>query len=189
MLWILICTVHLTVRSYNVTCAFQSESTFSSCLNVKELLARNSHDIWSLSGCNGIRTYDHLSRKRTLNHLAKLTNWLSPVASTYLYGVFDCMFLCHIRVSEWVLTLWLSECQGTPPTGNRHDICSLSNSSHLSVDSHMWIEHTVKCTVQISTVPSLINGRCKMRTPLISGWFCFSRRSSGQTLLKKQTSN
>ena len=45
----------LTVCSY-VTYAFQSESTLCSCLNVKELFARNKGDIWSLSDCNGSRT-------------------------------------------------------------------------------------------------------------------------------------
>ena len=43
-----------------------------SCLNVKELLARSRCHIWSLRGSNGIRTHNHLVRKRTLNHLAKL---------------------------------------------------------------------------------------------------------------------
>ena len=35
----------LTVCSYHVTYAFQSESTLYSCLNVKELLARNRREI------------------------------------------------------------------------------------------------------------------------------------------------
>ena len=30
-----------------------------------------------LSDCNGIRTHNHLIRKRTLNHLASLAKWLS----------------------------------------------------------------------------------------------------------------
>ena len=34
-----------------------------------ELLARNRHDIWSLSDNNAIRINNHLVRKRTLNHL------------------------------------------------------------------------------------------------------------------------
>ena len=34
-----------TVCSYHVTYAFQSESTFYSCLNVKELLARSRREI------------------------------------------------------------------------------------------------------------------------------------------------
>ena len=36
---------YLTVWSYHVTYAFQSEFTFCSCLNVKELLAQNMHEI------------------------------------------------------------------------------------------------------------------------------------------------
>ena len=55
--------------------------------------------------CNWTRTQNHLVHKRTLNHLAKLTKWLSCVLSIYLYGAFDCMFLsCHVRFSEWFHT-------------------------------------------------------------------------------------
>ena len=80
------------------------------CLNVKELLARSRYPIWSLSDSNRIPNYNHLFRKETLKHLAKLAKWLSCVVSTYLYGAFDCMVLsCQIRV-----TVNLPECQGTP---------------------------------------------------------------------------
>ena len=58
------------------------------------------------SDCNWTRILNHLARKRTLNHLAKLAKWLNCVLSTYLYSAFDCMFLsCHVRVSEWIHTL------------------------------------------------------------------------------------
>ena len=57
---------------YHFTYAFRSESTLYNCLNAKELLAQNRHDIWSLSDSNIIRTHNYLVRKRTLNHLAKL---------------------------------------------------------------------------------------------------------------------
>ena len=60
--------------------AFQSKSTLCSCLNVKEHLARNRSDIWSLSDNNGIQTHNHLVCKRTLNHytkLASLAKWSS----------------------------------------------------------------------------------------------------------------
>ena len=104
-----------TVRCYRVTYAFQSDSTLYICLNVKELLAGNRRDIWSSSNCNGTRTYNHLVRKRTLNHLAKMVKLLSYVVSAYLYGAFDCMLLsCHVRISEWTHTLYLPERQGTP---------------------------------------------------------------------------
>ena len=105
----------MSVCSYHITYAFQSESTLYSGLNVKELLARNRCDNWSLSDCIGTWTHSYLVRKRTLNHLAKLAEWLSCVVSTCLYGEFDYMFLsCHVRVSEWIHTLYLPECHGTP---------------------------------------------------------------------------
>ena len=62
----------LTVCSCHVTYAFQSQSTLYSCLNVKELLARSRHEIWSLSDYNWTRTQNCLVRKRTLNHVIKL---------------------------------------------------------------------------------------------------------------------
>ena len=71
--------------------------------------------ITCLSDCNRTQTHKHLVCKRTLNYLAKLAKWFSYVVRTYLYRAFDCMLLsCHVRVSEWIHTLYLSECQGTP---------------------------------------------------------------------------
>ena len=67
--------MHLTVFYYHVMYAFQSESTVYSCLNVKELLSRNRHDIWRLDDSNGIRTHHQLVRKRTLNHIPKWVKW------------------------------------------------------------------------------------------------------------------
>ena len=73
-----------------------------------------SHKSWCKISfdCNWTRTQNHLVLKQTLNHLAKLTKWLSCVLSTYLYNAFDCIFLsCHICDSEWIHTLivaWMS---------------------------------------------------------------------------------
>ena len=83
--------------------------------NVKKLLAQKRRAIWSLSYCNGTQTHNHLVRKRKLNGLCELTQWLSWVVSTYLYGAFDCMLLSyHIHISEWIHTVYLTECQRTP---------------------------------------------------------------------------
>ena len=96
----------LTICYYHVMYTFQSESTLYSCLNIKELLAWNWHDIWSLRSSNAMWPHNHLVRKWTLNHLAKLAKWLSCVASIYLYGAFDCMLLsCHVHISEWIKEL------------------------------------------------------------------------------------
>ena len=62
---------NMSARYYHVTHAFQSESTLCSCMNVKELLARNKYDIRSLIDSNRIRIHNHLVCKRTLSHLAK----------------------------------------------------------------------------------------------------------------------
>ena len=43
---IFVTRVYLTLCSYHVTCAFQSESTLYSCLNFKELFARNRRGIY-----------------------------------------------------------------------------------------------------------------------------------------------
>ena len=37
--------------------------------------------LWSLSGCNGTQTHNHLVRKRTLTHLAKLASDLASASS------------------------------------------------------------------------------------------------------------
>ena len=55
--------IMLTVCSYHVTYAFQSESTLCSCLNVKELFAWIRCKIWSLSDCNWTRTHNHFVYK------------------------------------------------------------------------------------------------------------------------------
>ena len=94
------------VCSYHVKYAFQRESTLYSCVNVKELLAWNRCNIYSLSDCNGTRTHNHLVRKRPLTHLVKLAKWLSCVSSTYMYSAFDCIFSsCHVHVLESIYTL------------------------------------------------------------------------------------
>ena len=62
-------TNDFTVSYYHVMYLFQSESTLYSYQSVKELLAQNRPDIWSLSDSNGIRTLSNLVRKWTLNYL------------------------------------------------------------------------------------------------------------------------
>ena len=109
-----ICTVYLTVCSCHATYPFKREFPLYIRLNVKKLLSWNSRYIWSLSDWNRTRTHSHLVRKRSPNYLGKLTKWYSWIVNTYLYGTFYCMFLsCHVRLSEWIHTLYLSECQAT----------------------------------------------------------------------------
>ena len=60
----------MTVCSYHVTYTFQSESTFYSCVNVKELLLEANAK--SEVKVTATRTHNHLVHKQTLKHLAKL---------------------------------------------------------------------------------------------------------------------
>ena len=76
-------------------CAFQSESTLYSSLNIKKLFAANSCNILILSDSSGIRTHNHLVRKPTLKHLDKLDKTLTSAMSTYIYGVLIVCY-CHV---------------------------------------------------------------------------------------------
>ena len=51
------------------------------CLNVKELFARSSRHICSVVDNNGIRTDNHLVRKRKINHLPKLAQVICLIAA------------------------------------------------------------------------------------------------------------
>ena len=85
------------------------------CVNIKELLALKRRGIWGLNDWNWNRTRNHLVCKGTLKHLAKLIKSLSWVVSTNLYRAFDCMLLTyHVRILEWIDTLYLPEDEGAP---------------------------------------------------------------------------
>ena len=60
-----------TVRYFHVTYRVSGEFNSIVCLNVKGLLTRRRCHFWNLSDSNEIRTFNHLVRKGTLNHLAK----------------------------------------------------------------------------------------------------------------------
>ena len=146
--------VHLSVCLYYVTYAFQNKSTLYIGLNVTEFLAKNRRDIGSLSDCNGTRIHNDLVRRGTLNHLAKLKEWVSWIVSTDLYGAFDCMFLsCHVRVSEWIHTLSLPACQGTSCSKEAWYLKfkRLQDRVWIQSETRTYVEDTVKCIVQIST--------------------------------------
>ena len=100
--WTWLRRISLTKYYYHVTCQYQNESTLYSCLNVKELLARNRPHIWSLSDNNGIRTHNQLVRKRTLNHCSftnKVVVGSNPVAVTPV-SLFIFQFLTAER--DWM---------------------------------------------------------------------------------------
>ena len=147
----------VTVFYYHDTHTCQSESTFYSCLDVKELLARNRRDIWSLSGSNGTQTHNHLVRKRTLNNLAKLVKWLSCVVSTictvhlvvcYYYVAYgfqseSTLYNC-LNIKE--LLAW-----------KRRDIWSLSDTNGSWTHNHLVWKRSLVAVTEISDIASVLS--------------------------------
>ena len=111
---------------YHATYVLQSKSTLYSFVNVKKVLAWNRHDIWSLSGSNGIRTHNHLVRKQTLSHLLSARLWtkwlwvwilLLPLKPLYMTITLKSInvwigweMFCKVATLEWFIfssnSLW-----------------------------------------------------------------------------------
>ena len=135
VLWAGICTVHLTVCYYHVTHAFQSDSRPYSCLDVKEILARNKRDIWSLSDSNRIRTPNYLICERTIIDLAK---WSVPMIELYCeYLSVRCIWLyvTYAFQNEFVLYSCLNVKEIR--AWNRGNIGSLSDSDVIRTHNHL----------------------------------------------------
>ena len=167
MFWVLFCTVHFNVYSCHATYAFQSESTLYICLNVKEFLPQSRCEIWRSSDCNWTRTQNHLVLKRTLNHLAKLAKWLSCVLSSYLYSAFDSIFLsCPVRISEWIQTLYLPECQELLAR-SRREIWRWSDCNWTQTQNHLVLKRTLN---HLAKLAKWLN--CVLSTYLHSAFDC-----------------
>ena len=137
------------------------------CMNVKELLAWSRRHIWSLSETNEVRTHNNLARKRTLNHLAKLANWLSWVVSTYLYGAFGRIFLsCHVRNSEWIHNIVCLNVKELLARRNHH-IWTLSDSNEIRTNNHLSCKPTRNHRGKLVKWLS-----CVARTYLYGGFDC-----------------
>ena len=112
------------------------------CLTVRELLARNRLEIWSVSECNWARTHNHLVHKQTPNHLAKLAKWLSRAVSTYLYGT---LTVCSYHVtyafqSESILYCCLNVRELI--NQNRLEVWSVSHCKWARAHNHLVRKRT-----------------------------------------------
>ena len=87
----------LTVCSDHVTSTFWSECTLCSFLNIKELLATNRRDIWSLSNCSRSQFHNHSFHEGTPNHLVPLEHKI------------DLPFSCKRWTSTKIIRLELSQ--------------------------------------------------------------------------------
>ena len=67
-----LCCEYLSVSCIIIMSRTRFRVNLVALINIKELFARNRRDIYSLRDSSRIQTHNHLVRKRTLNHLAKL---------------------------------------------------------------------------------------------------------------------
>ena len=99
-------TMLLTVCSYNVTYAFQSESTLYSCLNVKELLALNRGKIWNLSD-PVIQSYYLLVNLIIYNFFRDVTNHRKKTNRAVVFSSRPLTNILKYRNHRWNLpTIW-----------------------------------------------------------------------------------
>ena len=84
--------------------------------------------------CNETRTHNHLVRKRTLNHLAKLEKWFSCVMSTVHLTVCSYYVTYESTVYSYLNAKKLF-------AQNRRDIWSLSNCNKTRNHNHLVCKH------------------------------------------------
>ena len=150
MFWVLICTVQLTVCSYHVTYAFQSQSTIYFCLNLKDLFAQSRHVMSRLSDWNWTWTQDHLVDKLTLNHLAKLTKWRA------VFWVLFCKVQlngCSYHVtnsfqSEFILYSFQNVQELL--ARSRREMWSLSDCHWTQTQNHVSPKPTLNCLAKLT---------------------------------------
>ena len=127
---------------------FQRDSTLYSCLNVKELLARSRCESWNLSDCNWTRIQNHLVRKRTLNHLAKLAKWLSCFLSQWaVFWVYSIHTFLHNQSILFHLLWQLSSTLGGKLISCRPPFCTpqkrVASSLQFGQEENI-LEHSIE---------------------------------------------
>ena len=107
------------------------------------------------------------------------------IVRTYMYGALDCMFLsCHVRISEWIYTLYFDSCQGTPCSKqarylksqqrdlNRHSLSLETNTQPFSQTDQMFelcCDYlTVRCIWLYVIIMSCTRFRVNLHTILVS---------------------
>ena len=135
--------MHLTVCSCHVTDAFQGEFTLYSCLNVKQLFARSSCEMWRLSDCNWTRTQNHLPWNE---HLNIWPNWQNdwPVFWVHICRVHLMVCSCHVT-NAFQIESTLYSClnvEELPPQSTRK-IWRLSDCNWTRTQKHLLLKRTL----------------------------------------------
>ena len=114
-----LCCEYLSVRCIWLYLSIMSRMSFRVnphsivCLNYREILARRRRHISSWSESNGIRIYNYLVCKRTLNHLGNRSNdW--GVLWVLICMVPLILSYCQVTYESESTLYSLTECQGSP---------------------------------------------------------------------------
>ena len=152
--------VYFFVCYYHVMYVFQSESTFYSCLNVKELLAQNKLNI-CLSDSKGIRNRNHLLCKHTqpfsqTGQMTELCCECLSVPSIWLYVII--MLHTCFGVNLHSIVAWVSRnCLLETDT-----IICISDSNRIWAHNHLvhkrTLEHLPRLAKWLSCVVSYLHG-------------------------------
>ena len=128
------------------------------CVNVKELFAQNTRNIWSLSDWNGTRNYNHLVPKQ----LSSIwSNWPNDWAELWglictVHLTLCCSHITYAFQSESALYICLNVMELLAP--NRRDIWSLSDCKGTQNHNHLvpkqTFNHLTKLTKWFSWVES-----------------------------------
>ena len=156
---VLICTGDLTLCSYHVAYAFQSESTLYILLNVREPLSSNRCDIWSLSGCIRLEsTTTFFTNKQSTIWRNWPNNWAELrvlICSVHLTVCSYHITYCFHSES----TLYICPNVKELFAQKRRDICSLIDCNGAGTQSHLFhkrtFNHLAKITKWLRWVESI----------------------------------
>ena len=117
------------------------------CLNVKALLSQSRRHIWSLTDSNRIRTHDHLVRKRTINHLAKVVELCHEYLSVrciWLYVIIMSRTSFRVKLHS-IVCLNIKELFAR----SRRHIWSKSDSNEIRTHNHLVRKRTLDHLAQL----------------------------------------
>ena len=84
-------------------------STLYSCLNIKELLAQNRHDIWSKNDCNGTQPHSLWKNVQPFSQTGQMIElWCEYVSVRCIWLYVIMMSRTHFRVYPHYIVSWMS---------------------------------------------------------------------------------
>ena len=151
-MWVLICTMRLTVCSYQSCHVRASEWIHTlwllECQGTPcSKQARNLKFTWLQLDSNPPLILQTKIQPFSQTGYMHFFKWLSCVVSTYLYGAFDCIFLsCYVRVSTLYGCLNVKKILAR----SRREIWSLSDCNWTRTHNHLIRKGTLNHLVSLN---------------------------------------